>query len=120
MDSGASCPGSLYGEWIKAYENWTQARRVVAQLLFRDCHSPRSRTAVSPKLFVFRAAGTQVSPVTMSHPSPRASTPPCLLLFIKEPLKKGRRVFLGFGLGFGFGLFGVGSFWKGKELLKGK
>jgi uncharacterized membrane protein YfcA len=43
-----------------------------------------------------------------------------LLLFIKEPLKKGRRVFLGFGLGFGFGLFGVGSFWKGKELLKGK
>jgi hypothetical protein len=23
-------------------------------------------------------------------------------------------------LGFGFGLFGVGSFWKGKELLKGK
>jgi hypothetical protein len=27
---------------------------------------------------------------------------------------------LGFGLGFCFGLFGVGSFWKGKELLKGK
>jgi hypothetical protein len=23
-------------------------------------------------------------------------------------------------LGFGFGHFGVGSFWKGKELLKGK
>jgi hypothetical protein len=23
-------------------------------------------------------------------------------------------------LGFYFGLFGVGSFWKGKELLKGK
>jgi hypothetical protein len=28
---------------------------------------------------------------------------------------------LGFStLGFGFGLFGVGSFWKGKELLMGK
>jgi hypothetical protein len=25
-----------------------------------------------------------------------------------------------FSLAFGFGLFGVGSFWKAKELLKGK
>jgi hypothetical protein len=43
----------------------------------------KSRTAASPK-FAFREAGTQVSPVTMSHPSPRTSAPPCLPLFIKE------------------------------------
>jgi hypothetical protein len=27
--------------------------------------------------------------------------------------------FLSFGFGYCFGLFGVGRFWKGKELLKG-
>jgi hypothetical protein len=62
---------------------------------------------------VFREVGTQVSPVAMLHPSPTASTPPCLLLFIKGPLKEGF-------WGLYFGLFGVGSLWKGRELLKGK
>jgi hypothetical protein len=56
----------------------------------------------------------------------------CLLLFIKGPLKEGFGAFgflllgallsfLGFCFwGLYFGLFGVGRFWKGKELLKGK
>jgi hypothetical protein len=80
---------------------------------------------VYPKLG-FREAGMQVSPVTMSHPSPRSSAPPCLPL----PLKKGLRLFcflpLAFalehflGFGFCFGCFSLGSFWKGKELLKEK
>jgi hypothetical protein len=56
----------------------------MAYLLFRDWHSPGSITAVSPELFVFREAGTQVSPVTMSRPSPRAAAPPCILLFVKD------------------------------------
>jgi hypothetical protein len=53
-----------------------------------------------------------------------------LPLFIKGLLKEGGRLFwflslaftLDFGLGFSlcFELFGVGSFWKGKEFLKGK
>jgi hypothetical protein len=33
-------------------------------------------TAVFPKLFTFREVGTQVSPVTMSHPSLRTVAPP--------------------------------------------
>jgi hypothetical protein len=72
----------------------------------------------------------QISPVTMSRPSPRASAPPCLPLFIKEPLKEEEWLFalrlfalegfLGLWLdSFALGFFGVGSFWKGKELLKG-
>jgi hypothetical protein len=67
----------------------------------QDRHSPGheteiSRTAASPK-FAFREAGTQVSPVTMSHPSLRTSAPPCLPLFIKELLKEDRGFFWGFG-----------------------
>jgi hypothetical protein len=95
-----------------------------------DWHSSRSRTAVSPKLFAFTVAGTQVSPVTMSQPYWRAAALPCLLLFIKKkPTEGGLEAFLGFlplafTLGFCLWLllwdFGVGSFWKGKELLKGK
>jgi hypothetical protein len=48
---------------------------------------------MSPK-FVFIETGMQVSPVTTSCPFLIASAPPCLLLFIKEPLKENRR-FLG-------------------------
>jgi hypothetical protein len=73
---------------------------------------------VSPK-FVFREAGTQVSPVTMSRPSPKASALLCLPLFIKGPLKE--------GLGFLLLLFGVllWAFWCGKllkekRIIKGK
>jgi hypothetical protein len=85
-------------------------------------------------LFIFREAGTQVSPVTMSHPSLRTTAPPCLLLGIKDSLKEDDRFLLwAFVLGIftfalrllllasdGEGFFGVGGFWKGKELLKGK
>jgi hypothetical protein len=108
------------GERIKAYENWTQARRDTAHLLLGDWHSPGSRTALSSKLFVFREAGTQVSPVTMSRPSLRASAPPCLLLFIKEPLKEDLSFFGGLWLdSFDLGFLVWEGFWKGKELLKG-
>jgi hypothetical protein len=74
----------------------------------------------------------QVSPVTMSHPSPRTTAP---LLGIKDSLKEDARLFaLGlfdlasfalrlllwaFGL-LDFWLFDVGGFCKGKELWKGK
>jgi hypothetical protein len=110
----------------------------------QDRHSPeheteKSRAGASLK-FAFRETGAQVSPVTMSHPSLKATAPPCLPLFIKVPLKEGWGILGGFlpltftlgfclwlwfwlgyfALNFGFGLFGVGSFWKGKELLKGK
>jgi hypothetical protein len=102
---------------------------------FQYWHISGSRTAASPKLFAFREAGMQVSPVTMSCPFLRTAAPPCLL-FIKEP-KGGRGAIafcslpLAFTLGFclwlwlgffalAFGLFGVGSFWKEKGLLKGK
>jgi hypothetical protein len=114
----------LCGERIKDYENWTQARRDVAHLLFQDWHSPGSRPAVSPKLFAFREAGTQVFPVTMSRPSPRASAPPCLPLYIKDPLKEEEGLFAlrifaleGF-LDFGLVLL-LWGFWCGK-LLEGK
>jgi hypothetical protein len=74
----------------------------------------------------------------MSCPSPRAAVAPSFPLGIRGLLKESLRLFwafylwvllwafafgfdLGFsGLGFGFGLFGVGSFWKGKKLLKEK
>jgi hypothetical protein len=81
---------------------------------------------------VFREGETQVSPVTMSRPAPWLHPVRCY----KRPLKEEKRllpfetllwafVLGGFTLGFCFwgfyfGLFGVGSFWKGKELLKGK
>jgi hypothetical protein len=59
---------------------------------------------------VFREAGTQISPVTMSCPSLRTSALPGLLLFIKGWLKEGLGIlafgFWGFTLGFwAFGLF---------------
>jgi hypothetical protein len=72
-----------------------------------DWHSPghkrgKCRTAASPKLFTFREAGTQVSPVTMSCPFPRTTAPPYLPLAIKDSLKENMRLFaLGaFALGF--------------------
>jgi hypothetical protein len=77
---------------------------------------------VSPK-FAFSEAGTQVSAVTMSPASQRATAPPHLPLFIKGPLKEGWEFcfclsmfilgFWAFGLlGFllGFGLFAFGGF----------
>jgi hypothetical protein len=86
-------------------------------------------------LFEFREAGMQVSPVKMSRPSPRTKSL-CSTLFTavyKRLLKEeegllplaftwGCCLFLGFGFGLGFSTLGflVGSFWKGKELLKGK
>jgi hypothetical protein len=58
-------------------------------------------------LFAFREAGMQVSPVTMSCPSPKASAPLCLPLFIKGPLKEEEGLLL-FAFGFWFGgLFGL-------------
>jgi hypothetical protein len=71
-------------------------------------------------LFAFREAGMQVSPVSMSCPSLNR----CSTLFIKGPWRKKGDFYFGLlalALAFGFGiwLFGVGSFWKGKELLKG-
>jgi hypothetical protein len=84
---------------------------------------------LSPML-AFREAGLQISPFTMSHPSLRASAPPCLLLFLKALLKEGWgllafclwllvwRAFGGFGLGFGL-IHLLWAFWCGK-LLEGK
>jgi hypothetical protein len=109
-----------------------------AHLLFRDWHSRGSRTLASPKL-VFRDAGRQVSPVTMSSPSPRTSAPLCLLLFIKGPPEGGRgafrletfalegfggllfwRGFLGFGLVLLLWVFGCGKLLERKRIAKGK
>jgi hypothetical protein len=73
----------------------------------------KGRTAVLLK-FVFREAGQQVSPVAMSCPSPWLHPVCCY----KRPLKEKEGLFCLLGLH--FRLFGVGSFWKGKELLKGK
>jgi hypothetical protein len=64
-------------------------------------------------------------------PLPRTAAPPCLPLDIKDSLKEEMRLLLWafcFGLfavgflleAFGFWLFDVGSFWKGKGMLKGK
>jgi hypothetical protein len=63
---------------------------------------------------VFREAGTQVSPVTMSCPSPWLPPVCCY----KRPLKEEEGLFVFWG--FYFGPFGVGSFWKGKRIIKGK
>jgi hypothetical protein len=57
---------------------------------------------------MFREAEIQVSPVTISHPSPRANPPPCLPLFIKEALKEDMSFLEAFGLGFGFWPFAFG------------
>jgi hypothetical protein len=75
----------------------------------RDRHSPgtkqkKAEQLLSPKL-VFREAGTQASPVTMSRPSPRASAPPLLPLFIKGPLKVGGFLLWGGALLWALGLF---------------
>jgi hypothetical protein len=52
------------------------------------------------KLFKFREIGMHVSPVTMSHPSPRTvAPPPCLPLVIKDPLKEDLRFFHGILIG---------------------
>jgi hypothetical protein len=62
----------------------------------------------------------QVSPVTMSHPSPWHHPVCCYKRTLKE--EKGL-LLLAFGfclLGLYFGRFGLGRFWKGKELSKGK
>jgi hypothetical protein len=56
---------------------------------------------------VFREAGKQVSPVTMSRPSPRASAPPCLPLFIKGLLKEGWGLVLFLPLAFALEGFGA-------------
>jgi hypothetical protein len=58
-------------------------------------------------MFMFRKAGNQVSPVSMSLPSLRAAAPPCLPLGIKDSLKENLGLFaLGlFAVGFCFGGF---------------
>jgi hypothetical protein len=43
---------------------------------------------------MFRETGRQVSPVTMSFPSPRTPAPPCLPLGIKDSLKEDGRLLL--------------------------
>jgi hypothetical protein len=65
----------------------------------------------------------------MSRPSPRATAPPYLLLFINDPLKEEEGLF---ALGFYFGLwrvfrsglwlwaFGCGKLLEGKRSTKGK
>jgi hypothetical protein len=70
----------------------------------------KCRKAASPKLFMFREAGMQVSPVTMSCPSPRTAAPPCLPLDIKDSLKEDTRLLLWglFALGFCFEAFALG------------
>jgi hypothetical protein len=74
------------------------------------------QNSCSPKLFMFREAGTQVSPFTMSSPSLRTAIS-CLPLDIEDSLKEDVRYF---ALGFCFWIFDVGGFWKGKGLLKEK
>jgi hypothetical protein len=66
----------------------------------------------------------KVLSVTTSRPSPRTAAPPCLPLGIKDSLKEEKKIFVLRLLLWGlllldFWLFGVGGFWKGKELLKG-
>jgi hypothetical protein len=64
---------------------------------------------------MFREAGMQVSPVTMSLPSPRtAAPPPCLPLGINNSLKEDARLWL---LLLGFWMKGGFLVW---EALKGK
>jgi hypothetical protein len=58
---------------------------------------------------MFREAGTQVSPVTMSHPFQRTAAPPCLPLGIKDSLKEDARLLL-WAFAFGFWAFGLLAF----------
>jgi hypothetical protein len=83
---------------------------------------------------MFREAGTQVSPVTMSHPSLRTAAPPCLPLGTKDSLKEDSRLLLWrlcFGdfcfllKGFAFDFLRGKAFWyrrllEGKRIVKGK
>jgi hypothetical protein len=67
---------------------------------------------------MFREAGMQVSPVTMSCSSLRTAAPPCLLLDIKDLLKL-------FALGLLLLAFGLLAFWCGrlmerKRIAEGK
>jgi hypothetical protein len=66
---------------------------------------------------LFLSCLMQVSPVTMSHLSPRTAAPPCLPLNIKDSLKEHARLFgfLAFWL-LAFGFLDVGGFWKGRLL----
>jgi hypothetical protein len=57
---------------------------------------------------MFREAGMQVSPVTMSHPSSRTAAPPCLPLSIKYSLKEDARLLLWGLLLLAFGLLAFG------------
>jgi hypothetical protein len=77
------------------------------------------RTASSPKLFMFKEEGMQVSPVTMSRLSWRTAAPLCLPLNINflNSLKEDVRLSAFGSLDEG-GFLDVGGFWKGKELLK--
>jgi hypothetical protein len=71
--------------------------------------------------------------VSLQHPSQRTTAPSCLPLGIKDSLKEDAGLFclrlllFGFLMGKAFGLrlfalcfwlFGVGDFWKGKELWR--
>jgi hypothetical protein len=100
--------------------------------IFPRLAQPVSSIDASPKLVTFREAGTQVSPATMSGPSRE----PLLTLFTTGYKRHTEGECEAFALGFCFWLllwdlrlfafgfcllllaFGVGSFWKGKELLE--
>jgi hypothetical protein len=89
--------------------------------MFRNRPSHRRgkcRTAASAKLFMFREAGTQVSLVTMSLPSPRTTAPPCLPLAIKDSLKEDAGLFALDFLSFELWAFGFWflAFWMWRLL----
>jgi hypothetical protein len=89
--------------------------------MWLTCFSKIGIAPAAEQLFLWNC----VQIVTMSRPSLRASAPPCLLLFIKGPLKEEKGLCLGFfalegffgslAWFFCFGLFGVGSFF-GREM----
>jgi hypothetical protein len=60
-----------------------------------------------------------VSPLTMSHPSPRVFAPPSLPLFIRGPLKEGWGLFAFGALAFALG-FWCGKLLEGKRFTEGK
>jgi hypothetical protein len=71
----------------------------------------------------------QISPLTMSHPTLKAPAPPCLPLFIKDPLKEEEGLlpfafgFLAWALAFGFLVweaFGREKIAEGKKTAKGE
>jgi hypothetical protein len=78
----------------------------------------KCRTAAFPELFMFREAGTQVSPVTMPHLSLRTAAPPGLSMGIKDSQKKDARLLV-----FGFWMKGGFLIWEaleGKRIAVGK